>query len=311
MKKAITIALFASLLLGMWGCTPTEEGKQEQSKTEQSVSEATVSDSSETESSVTEESADTEKDELQAEIDRLKAELEQQEETNKTLRDELALLKAEDERFANAGMHAVVGQGLDFWFYTDEWISEEQKCIYTLYCRSYGDSEIKKIADLPTHIAEYSFSPDGKTLVFNNYDPDYMSQNYLLNLENGEIKKLNIGDTDEERTVSALRWLNDRYFLFVEQSNAIACQGGDVYVYDTETDEFAKIIGSEGNALEIHSFDVHTHGEDAEVYWLLTAKEWDETYNFTDTYFYAVTETTLYDLIENGKVLTLDPKDGK
>ncbi len=311
MKKAIAIALFASLLLGMWGCAPAEESKREQSKTEQSVSEISV-----LESSVTEDSTDEEKDALQAEIDRLKEELSQLNEEIESEKQAAITLRMQisdlEERIVSMKSSVILRsipiKG-DSVFDNDRVLLVQdisgESLEFVLYLRYDGGETVEIGRNLVFWNGYIDPSPDGKQIVMNDFSLENESTVYLYDVENRVNRELSF-DLPQDRTVSAMRWLDERYFLFVSQlDHGSVVRGGNVYYYDTETDTCGLIIDPSTPLLQINEFDRY------DDFMFMTAALYEETYNFTDDKHFAVTYEQIYDLIENGKVLTLDPKDGK
>ena len=181
--------------------------------------------------------------------------------------------------------------------------SDTKESEIAVYLRRYLDGKWEKLFDSPILINTLAVSPDGTKIVFNDYDPDYTSRNYLFDMETRELTKLPIGDTDEERAVSYLGWLDNRYFLYVDQENYIACMGGTVCWYDIQTGKSFLLIKPNNdpepdwesyNYLEIHRVDLW--GDKV----LVTVASWDYDYNDYEILFYTYTKEGLYQCIEAG-----------
>ncbi len=137
-------------------------------------------------------------------------------------------------------------------------------------------------------------------VVFNDFSWEVISTVYLYDIGTDEKKQLDISGLPEYETVSAMKWLDRRYFLFVSQfDHGTVVRGGDVWVYDTETDEYFRIIAREDGRLQIHDIVVY----DGMI--LLDVPYYDEGFTETEQHYYTVATETIYGLIENRTETTL------
>ena len=252
---------------------------------------------------------DTALEDALADVDRLEEELADLRETLNGVNAELNGLKADklaEEEYDVYSLGEIPFKGMlvQTWLYDFDTKESE----IAVYLRRYLDGKWEKLFDSPILINTLAVSPDGTKIVFNDYDPDYTSRNYLFDMETRELTKLPIGDTDEERAVSYLGWLDDRYFLYVDQENYIACMGGTVCYYDTQTGEHAWLIKPDNDfephwefdaLLEIHRVDIW--GDKV----LVTVAAWDSTYNSYEILFYTYSKEMLYSCIEKGSRYSL------
>ncbi len=247
---------------------------------------------------------DTALEDALADVDRLEKELADLRETLNGVNAELNGLKAdklaeEEYDVRSLGEIPLKGMLVQTWLYDFDTKESE----IAVYLRRYLDGKWEKLFDSPILINTIAVSPDGTKIVFNDYDPDYTSRNYLFDMETRELTKLPIGDTDEERAVSYLGWLDNRYFLYVDQDNYIACMGGRVCWYDIQTGKSFPLIKPNNdpepdwesyNYLEIHRVDLW--GDKV----LVTVASWDNDYNDYEILFYTYTKEGLYQCIEDG-----------
>jgi hypothetical protein len=149
-------------------------------------------------------------------------------------------------------------------------------------------------------------SPNGTKVILNDFLEEYTAHVYMYDVEKRETKELLMPDLPSERTVEDMEWLDDRYFLFVVQfDDGLAVRGGDVYVYDTETDEYKAIIKSEDYwKFQTEDFDVYRNDFVIFNSWL-----GDGHANFTEKKYHMLTYDEIYDLIKNNKILDLSKKD--
>ena len=149
-------------------------------------------------------------------------------------------------------------------------------------------------------------SPNGTKVILNDYEAEYTAHVYMYDVGKRETKELLMPNLPEYRTVEDMEWLDDRYFLFIVQyDTGLVVRGGDVYVYDTETNEYKAIIKSEDYwKFQTGNFDVYS--DDFVIFnsWLD-----DGTANFTENKYHILTFDEIYDLIENNKILDLSKKE--
>ena len=301
MKKIIICCL---LLLSFLLVSCTGEGAASQAESE--AGSAAVSAESTVYVSVEESGAVSvpEEESIDSTIEELEEELADLRETLNGVNAELNGLKGEklvEEEYDVRSLGEIPFKGMLVETYL--YHSDTKESEIAVYLRRYLDGKWEKLFDSPILINTLAVSPDGTKIVFNDYDPDYTSRNYLFDMETRELTKLPIGDTDEERAVSYLGWLDNRYFLYVDQENYIACMGGRVCWYDIQTGKSFLLIKPNNdpepdwesyNYLEIHRVDLW--GDKV----LVTVASWDYDYNDYEMLFYTYTKEGLYQCIEAG-----------
>ena len=149
-------------------------------------------------------------------------------------------------------------------------------------------------------------SPDRTKVIFNDFQAEYTAHVYMYDMEKRETKELLMPDLPEYRTVTNMEWLDDRYFLFVVQYNTgLVVRGGDVYVYDTKTDEYKAIIKSEDySKFQTEKLDVYS--EDFVIFYSWLG---DGTANFIENKYHILSYDEIYDLINNNKTIDLIEED--
>ena len=141
----------------------------------------------------------------------------------------------------------------------------------------------------------------GKYIVLNNYTWEQGSDVYLFDIESGE-KRLLTMDLPKNELVTAMKWLDHRYFLFVSQFDHGTVEiGGDIWVYDTETDEAFLVIDREDGRLQIRDMMV------LDGLILLDVPYYDEEYIETEQHYYAVSAKTVYSCIEEKQPTVIRP----
>lgn len=172
-----------------------------------------------------------------------------------------------------------------------------------LYLHSDGTkTEIHREAYLQEGF--FAESPDGTRVLFNTYAWEAYADVYLYNLASGQKRKLEITEIPVEDTVAFMEWLDERYFLFVVQYSAgTIVRGGDLYVYDTMTDDYALLVDREDDHLQIRSFSFEKEKL------ILDTPLYDESWNETVDRTFEIPLETVYRLIEEKETYTLRVSD--
>jgi hypothetical protein len=145
-------------------------------------------------------------------------------------------------------------------------------------------------------------SPDGSKVIMNNFEMDYHSQVFIYDVDTNTTKDPLMSVIPAGYTASFMEWLDSRYFLFVVQyDQGTVVRGGDVYVYDTQTDNYRLLLAREDKAHQICSFAVYPDD-------IVTFKAMyrDKTVgDFNKDVYYSVTVDEIYNLINSNKTMTL------
>lgn len=161
------------------------------------------------------------------------------------------------------------------------------------------DNHIEKIHE-DYYISYIKPSPDRRKIIFNNFEMEVTAKVYLYDVESKQKKEL-VMPLPEFRTASYMGWLDNRYFLFIVQfDQGTIVRGGDLYVYDTNTDQCRKIIGTESQYMEISSFEFYN-----DDFILFQCVLHDVKLENTDNQYYIVTVEEIKNLINNGKTMVL------
>ena len=151
------------------------------------------------------------------------------------------------------------------------------------------------------YISKIEASPDCSKVIFNDFQMEARANVYLYDVKTQQKKELSMSELPKNTTASFMKWLDNRYFLFVGQlDHGSVVRGGDLYVYDTETDKYKKIIGTEDEYTQISSFDVY-----GDSFILVTCEVYEETWNDTIKQYYTVPIDEISNLISNNKTTTL------
>lgn len=155
-------------------------------------------------------------------------------------------------------------------------------------------------------ITYFAVSPDSKKLVLDDYLPEERYTCYaIIDLETYETKFNYLYGLPNGESAAYLEWLDGRYFLFVSHRNSgMNLRGGDVYVYDTETDKYQPLVLLSGQSLQV--VDMKTYPG---AFVAFRALKYDETKTHTDEEYYTLTVDEIHELIKSGKTVDLCKKN--
>jgi hypothetical protein len=123
---------------------------------------------------------------------------------------------------------------------------------------------------------------------------------YLYEASTGEKRQLDMSRLPRNELVTEMKWLDGRYFLFVSQfDHGTIAIGGDVWVYDTETDDYFRIIAREDGDMQISYIKVYDGMVLFTMYYYV-----DDAYDETETHYYALSAEEVYQLIETRSEIT-------
>ncbi len=149
-------------------------------------------------------------------------------------------------------------------------------------------------------ITYYAVSPDSKMLVLDDYLPEESYTCYaVIDLETHETKFNYMYGLPNGESAAYLEWLDGRYFLFVSHRNVgMNLRGGDVYVYDTETDKYQPLVLLGDQSLQV--IDMKTYPD---AFVAFRTLKYDETKTHTQEDYYTLTADEIYELIKNNKTV--------
>lgn len=166
----------------------------------------------------------------------------------------------------------------------------------------YKDNSVVDIIELYL-ISEIELSPDGSKVILNDFDQEATARVYLYDVDKRKTQELLIKLPDF-MTVSRMKWFDNRYFMFIAQSNAgIFAKGGDVYIYDTQTDNYKMIISRTNSDYQISNMDVYT-----DSFCVFTSILYEKTFSSYQSFHHIITFDEMYNLIKSSKVLKLEYK---
>ena len=140
----------------------------------------------------------------------------------------------------------------------------------------------------------FDLYPDTRRVILNNYTWEKPSDVYLYEASTGEKRQLDMSRLPRNELVTEMKWLDGRYFLFVSQfDHGTIAIGGDVWVYDTETDEYFRIVAREDGDMQISYIKVYDGMVLFTMYYYV-----DDDYDETETHYYALSAEEVYQLIE-------------
>lgn len=144
-------------------------------------------------------------------------------------------------------------------------------------------------------------SPDGSMVIYNDFEWEVSSKVYLYDAASRTSKELSMKSLPENHTASYMDWFDSRYFMLVSQfDHGTVAVGGDVFIYDTKTDECRKLIGRADDRIQIVSFE--RNGDSI----VLKVAKYDESYANAEYYFYNVSVSEINGLISNGGSIDID-----
>lgn len=179
-----------------------------------------------------------------------------------------------------------------------EWHYYEHKTWLTL--NYLGEQPIRITEDQPFSITYIALSPNIKQVVYSDFEWEATTTVYLRNIESKTTRTLDLSGLPANRTAAGLQWLDDRYFMFVVQFDAgTIVVGGDVYVYDTETDKYQPLIVNSLNPFQTYGIESY------EKLFVIKSYLYEETYNFTTEKYHTLTADEIYSMINSNKTIDL------
>ncbi len=149
-------------------------------------------------------------------------------------------------------------------------------------------------------VSYYELSPKATKVVYDDFEYEASTTVYLYDVESKATKTLDLSALPENRTAAGLQWLDDRYFMFVVQlDHGTIVRGGDVYVYDTQTDKYQPLIVNSSSPFQTFAIDSY------EKLFVIKSFLYDDTMNFTTEKYHTMTADEIYALIEGNKTVDL------
>ncbi len=143
-------------------------------------------------------------------------------------------------------------------------------------------------------------SGNARRVILNNHTWEEPSDVYLYEAATGEKRKLDMSRLPRNELVTEMKWLDGRYFLFVSQfDHGTIAIGGDVWVYDTETDEYFRIIAREDGYMQISYITVYDGMVLFHVPYYI-----DDAYSDTEMHYYTLSAKEIYELIDTRNEIT-------
>ena len=246
--------------------------------------------------------AESKQEELIGENDKLKEELESLEQKN-------AELKIPGESIREM---IPMEYELEGWYYHALYFTKydvDSEYNYALSIIREGEDGFERVT---VHRDNYflsgmAISPNGKKLVFTDFEMEGgLATIYMYDIDTGEKRGFSLEEElPRDHDAFSFCWLDDRYLLMAEKlDHGSIARGGDIYVYDTETEQCKVLIETSQYELQLQYFNVLN-----DELILIKGVLYEETHNFTEDVFFTVKTDRLYELIESGGSMTISPDD--
>lgn len=163
-----------------------------------------------------------------------------------------------------------------------------------------GLQEFHRESDFVDGNTDVYGSGNARRVILNNHTWEEPSDVYLYEAATGEKRQLDMSGLPRNELVTTMRWLDGRYFLFVSQfDHGTVAIGGDVWVYDTETDEYFRIIAREDGYMQIADMTVYDGMVLFHVPYYI-----DDAYSDTEMHYYTLSTKEIYELIDTRNEIT-------
>lgn len=246
MKRVMIFAIILSLLLSLGACGSDSEEALSQAEAQLEAARDEIAELNER---VKEANTALAKD--SAKIDELTAELEElgkQRDRFESEKDELESKLAELQKFEKetaAFRTYDIANGKIYYYKHSQLVAV------------YDNGESKVLHEFVGGLASVDQSPDKTKLLISDFDLEGEFSLYLYDADTDEKKEITITGLEPNHSPSNVCWLDDKYFLFVEQfDHGTSTFGGTVYYYDTETDTFGQVIDVDVRTLQIAAVDM-------------------------------------------------------
>ncbi len=155
-------------------------------------------------------------------------------------------------------------------------------------------------------VTAFAASPDCTKFAFSNFEMEGSADGYWYDCNTGKTTEISREQLGINHGPADFFWLDNRYFLFLSRfDHGTISQGGDVYVYDTETDAYRLLI--QGSRLvEIQSFEYASHALYRRDTVFFHAVRFDETLNYTTQKSFTVSIENLMQMVRDGQTMTFD-----
>lgn len=320
MKRIFTITIILSLLLSLGACG--SDGEEALSQAEAQLK-STAAELSSAEAEISELNSrldaandalagNSDKiDELNAAIEELKKEKEELVKENRRLDGAAGLAESNvkeleqkisemTSKIANLEAQLALYVGIKVDISDDEYI----------YMKSIFDGDLERVNKKDNTrktifkdgtVRYLCASPDKTRVIWSDFDFEVIAVVRMYDVAKDTVSVVEFKNFPKQRTVAAMQWLDNRYFLFVVQGDTgTIVRGGDVYVYDTETGKYQHLVANSDNRMQTEGFTVYP---DNGV--LFSSQLYEETYNFTEVKKHYFTMEEIYDLIKSGKTVDL------
>lgn len=318
MKKFIGIALAALTAIGLFGCAQDNaEDVSRVSELEARVAGLEASAAAlEEEKKALAATYENEKSQLESALTDAESKHEELTGRNDKLKDELDELEQKFVALKITGKSIVqmipMGYALGDWYYHVLYVTEynaDPSYNYALSLIREGENGFERLIIHRDYqfISGMAISPNCRTLVFTDFEMESgFTTIYLYDIETEEKRDFSLEDElPRDHDAFSFYWLDDRYLLLAERlDHGSISRGGNIYVYDTETEQCRPLIETSQYELQLQTINALN-----DELLLLKGVLYEETLNFTEDVFFTVHTDKLYELIESGASMTISPDD--
>ena len=256
---------------------------------------------------------ESEKEELDSKLSGAESEIDSLTEENKRLTDELSEADSENETLKEqleqdkAALKEVhiehLRSGKKLFFTYRLHAPTDSHAVLTLRREDGSETEIYSSYH---ELSSYDISPNDSKIVATNFSVEGPSYSFWYDIETETLTDISNDGLPANNGASDFVWLDERYFLFISQfDHGSLSLGGEVYVYDTQTNTYRLLIKNE-SLIQITSLqiDSYAHGQRDIVFF--RAVVWDNTLNYTTQKSFTVSIEKLKEMIVDGEAMTYD-----
>lgn len=253
--------------------------------------------------------ASSEADVLLAELQAENEELKQQ---NASLQADLDALREQGVAFEDIEDFISIDYSHHFVTIRNE-NAEDHKYCETYYYTVNSSEKPKLILRNYLKFWNMSISPNGKRILFNDFEVEGGGRLYLYDIETEVANEIDFeGILEAYHYARFVGWLDDRYFLFVEGEDNPGTYGGNIYLYDTQASTCRELIKTENRDMRIRSFSVYNRNESWQeeqkrsIFFEIVISE---NANFAEERYAMLPMSEILSAIEKQSTVTIKSKD--
>lgn len=176
--------------------------------------------------------------------------------------------------------------------------------IYTTVWIEHKDGEKVKLYKTAS-ILDVKASPNGKLILYTEYEWEYTSRAFIYDVEKRKSRELDITGLPEEHCGYYYDFIDDENIAFADiLSVGTVAIGGDVYCLSLKGGAARKIIATPADwRLQVMWFC-----KDGDRF-VITAGYYDENYAEYERLYFVMPFSEVVDLVKNGGCVTVSPED--